>query len=156
MLPRNLESTDRLVNWQDLSVGAPTIIAFANLCGQAMSGQSLSIDDLDEYARALLVAARPRGVFDIRGNREGFDSVERFLAVAIEVEDGRYLVFRQKEQPRETIRFLDGFRQLCQAGLIMHHLHRDFSLTRLGFELADELSVDDYRDLLAFAQESEH
>ncbi len=46
----------------------------------------------------------------------------------------------RREEPERTIRILDAFRQLCVSGLVMHHLFREFSLTRAGFELARTIS----------------
>jgi len=163
MLPRHLAGEDANPSWQDLAVGAPTIIALAVLCGRALSGSVdlVAVESLDEYAKTLLVAARQRGVFDIRGNREAFDSSDRFLAVCVEIDEDRRLLFRRKDEPRETMRFFDGFCQLCRAGLVVHHLQRDFSLTRRGFELADQLANEDlesktFESKLEFAREVEH
>ena len=66
---------------------------------------------------------------------DAFSAPARFLAVRVELDEEQWLVFRSREDPAVTIRFLDGFRELCAAGLVMHHLYRDFSLTRAGFEL---------------------
>lgn len=158
MLPRHLAGENTNTSWQDLAVGAPTIIAIATLCGRALSGvaEAVDVETLDPYAKTLLVAARQRGVFDIRGNQEAFDSSDRFLAVCVEVEEDRRLLFRRKDEPRETMRFLDGFCQLCRAGLVIHHLQRDFSLTRRGFELADALANEQFESRIDFACEIEH
>ena len=72
------------------------------------------------------------GVFEIKGTFNAFDSIERFLAVHVETAAEHFLIFRSKQDPQITIRFLDAFRQLCSAGLVMHHLFREFSLTRAG------------------------
>jgi hypothetical protein len=45
-------------------------------------------------------------------------------------------MFRSRTEPEITVRFLDGFRQLCNAGLVMHQVGGEFSLTSRGFELA--------------------
>ena len=108
---------------------------------------------LSPEAKAILTVASNRGVIEIRATPQEFDSVERFLAVCVEVEENRRLVFRNKSEPRQSIRFLEGFRQLCFHGLAIHHLHREFSLTSQGFELADKLNREDYTDLIDFATE---
>ena len=161
MLFRNLGASDQqsLAQWQDLGHGAPTIIGFANLCSQALSllaKDTAKSDDLSDEARTILVAAADRGTIDIRASRDSFDSAERFLAVCVEYELDRRLLFLQKDNPEQTIRFLEGFRQLCHGGLIMHHLQKDFSLSAAGFELAKTLLRDDYQRHLDFALDIEH
>ena len=158
MLLQNLTSdgANPAVNWIELSCGAPTIAAFATLCGHALSGSIQPVGELDDYAKTLLSMAQYRGVFDIRGNPAAFDASDRLLAICVEIEENRRLLFRQKDLPRETMKFIDGFRQLCQSGLVLHHLQRDFSLTRQGFEKADSLEPNAFSELRKFAVEVEH
>ncbi len=158
MLLRNLGSGDQSTTLQALKEGIPTIAAFATLCGQAICGQVTPNKDneLSDEAYALVAVSKGRGIFDIRGNMEAFDPTDRFLAVCVELSHDRRLLFRQKDNARQTMMFLDGFRQLCQAGMVLHHLMRDFSLTRKGFELADSLNAEDYEELIALAVEIEH
>ena len=158
MLFQNLTSdgASPAANWMELSCGTPTIAALATLCGHALSGGSPAVADLDDHAKTLLSLARQRGVFDIRGNPTAFDASDRLLAICIEIDENRRLLFRQKDQPRETMKFIDGFRQLCQSGLVLHHLQRDFSLTRQGFDQADLLDVDAFSELREFAIEIDY
>lgn len=158
MLLQNLTSdgANPAVNWIELSCGGPTIAAFATLCGHALSGSIQPVGELDDYAKTLLSMAQYRGVFDIRGNPAAFDASDRLLAICVEIEENRRLLFRQKDLPRETMKFIDGFRQLCQSGLVLHHLQRDFSLTRQGFERADSLEPNAFSELRKFAVEVEH
>ncbi len=160
MLFRNLSGDDRqATQWQDLGYGAPTIIGFANLCSQALTqptGRQESADDLSVEARTILVAAANRGTIDIRADRDSFNSAERFLAVCVEYELEKRLLFLQKEDPEQTIRFLEGFRELCQSGLVIHHLQKDFSLSAAGFHMARSLNRDEFESLLRFAVEIEH
>ena len=158
MLFQNLSSPGAgpSVNWMELSCGAPTIAAFATLCGHALSGVVPSPSELDDYAKTLLSVARHRGMFDLRGNPDAFDASDRLLAICVEVDENEKLLFRQKEMARETMKFVDGFRQLCQAGLVLHHLQRDFSLTRQGFEQADTLPSGEFLELRKFAVEVEY
>ena len=51
------------------------------------------------------------------------------------VDEDRRVRFRTGD-PAQNIRFLDGFRELCARGLVMHHLFPEFSLTRTGYEFA--------------------
>ena len=159
MLPRSFNSTDQTASqsWQDLGEGAPTIMGFANLCSQALtSGSVCDLQDLSDEAKAILAAVANRGTMDIRASREPFDSAQRLLAVCAEFELDRRLLFLRKDNPEQTVRFLEGFRQLCQSGLVLHHLHKDFSLSAAGFEIAKQLNRADYEALLDFAVEIEH
>jgi hypothetical protein len=74
----------------------------------------------------------------------------------VESELEKRLLFLQKENPEQTVKFLEGFRQLCQHGLVIHHLQRDFSLSALGFQLAQSLNPEDYASSLKFASEIDH
>ena len=158
MLLRNLTPSDSAGNSTsiELNDGLPTIAAFARLCGHAISKDIAPVESLSAEALAILALGRHQGVFDIRGNKDAFESAERFLAVCIETDKERRLVMRNKSNPRQTLRFLEGFRELCQSGLIMHHTQRDFSLTSKGFEKAQVLNPDDYTELTQFAIEVEH
>lgn len=158
MLPRSLSDvSNRPTLWQELSEGAATIIGFAEICSQALQGTAEEVDSdrLSDEAKAILAVAAERGVIEIRAQKDGFDSVERFLAVCVEYAPEQRLLFLQKENPRQTVRFLEGFRQLCQAGLVLHHLQRDFSLSSRGFEVAQRFSKSEFQALVEFGMELE-
>ena len=158
MLQRHLGSDrDRqLTLWQELSEGTATIVGLATLCNLAMTGTADPPEELNDFAKAILVAARDRGIMEIRGSKEAFDSTERLLGVCVELSQDEWLMFKRKADPEQTIQFLDGFRQLCLAGLVMHHMMRDFSLTAQGFAAAKELKREDFQKQLAFAVEVTH
>jgi hypothetical protein len=162
MLFRNLSGDDKqATQWQDLGYGAPTIIGFANLCSRAIAqpavpDELISAGGLSDEAKTILVAAANRGTIDIRADRDSFNSAERFLAVCVEYELNRWLLFLQKDDPEQTIRFLEGFRQLCQSGLVIHHLQKDFSLSAAGYKMARSLDRGQFESLLSFAVEIEH
>ena len=158
MLLRNLNTNDQSssTTLSDLDDGLPTIHAFARLCGRSISMDVEPVESLGKAAQALLASSKRKGSFEIRGNNNAFASPERLLAVSIQVEEDRYLVFRDKSNPRTTVYFLDAFRELCQSGLILHHTQRDFSLSHNGFQLADQLDPADYSSLIDFASEVEH
>lgn len=158
MLQRNLSNYDGSgpTWWQDLGQGAPTIAGFAMLCSRALgdgvTGTDLAIegdqpqpirveDSLNADAKVILALAARRGTFEIRGKQNGFDSVQRFLAVAVEVDVDSWRLLLDKSNPRQTIRFLEAFGLLCQHGLIIHHLQREFSLSSRGFALGDRLAT---------------
>jgi hypothetical protein len=148
------EDGRRLALWEELGTGTPTLMAFARLCGHALaSNQCEPVEPLTEEACSILYTARNRGAMEIKGVDSAFDSSERFLAICVELDAERQIVFRRREEPELTIRFLDGFRQLCASGLVMHHIFRDFSLTRAGFDLARSLARDDLPTLAALAEE---
>ena len=152
-IKRDLHSEQKLgLTWEDLGAGAPTIIALARLASQAIATES-GVSDLSGEARALLFAARDRGVIAIKGANDAFDSVDRFLSVHVELDADSVLAFKSKSEPEVTIRFLDGLRELCASGLVIHHLYREFSLSRVGFETARTLSRDEVAEQLEMGVE---
>ncbi len=127
-------------SWEALGAGAPVLIALAQLCSQAMvslpAANLIAKESLSPEAKAILVAARNRGVIEIKPVNTAFDPAARFLAVYVEIDSTQTIAFRNVEDPEVTVAFLEGFRQLCYAGLVMHHIYRDFSLSLRGFEIA--------------------
>lgn len=159
MIPRNLTG-DSLSSsaWNDLDSGAPTISAFAELCRLALIAGpgEVNPDELLPEATAILVSCAKRGAIDIRACKDDFDSVKRFLAVSVEPGIDRRLLFLNKDKPRQTVAFLEGFAQLCRLGLIVHHLGRDFSFSRSGFSVAKKVAAnhdEKVKKLLDFAVE---
>ncbi len=94
------------------------------------------LGELNAEERAILYTARERGVIEVRGVHTGFEAPMRFLAVYIETADHERVELRNRFRPEVTIRFFDAFCKLCRRGLILHHLHHDFSLSARGFEIA--------------------
>ncbi|MGI9516926.1 MAG: hypothetical protein ACR2NP_07780 [Pirellulaceae bacterium] len=153
MLPRNLSDgppSDSLA-WDDLTRGIPTIAALAGLCSQMLaSSQSPAVDmnELPAESRAILFAAGQTGALGIQGDKNAFEPGERYLAVCVELGEGRRLEFRCPENPEQTIRFMEGFRRLCQSGLVMHQLMNEFSLTAAGFDAAREIDANEVQSLI--------
>jgi len=142
------DDSDPGLTWEDLGRGAPTIIALAKLASHAISAGPKPSDDLSNEAKAILYTAKERGVVAVQGSNKAFDSVDRFLAVHVEVDPDTVVAFKSKENPRVTVRFLDGLRQLCAAGLVIHQLYREFSLSPTGFEVAHVVNPDDVQEQL--------
>lgn len=140
------------IGWTELGEGAPTLIAFAQLAADAMRRPPAE-EKLSPEARAILYAAKNRGVIEVKSVNTAFEAPSRFLAVYIELDEERTLVFRNRLQPEITVRFLDGFKQLCQAGLVMHHLYREFSLSSSGFQRAGLIQEEEVADQLSQGQE---
>ncbi len=159
MLIRNLGSTDPEPSTllKVVGEGYPTIAALAMLCANAISEppDDVAMNQLSNEAQTLLVMAKDRGTFEIRATKVSFDSTERFLAICVETEPATFMMFRQKDQPRQTIRFFEGFVELCRHGLVIHHLQKDFSLSTRGYDLADSLNVSDFQRWACFAVEIE-
>lgn len=148
------EDGRQMVLWQELGEGAPTLIAFARLCSDALAANYPELESpLSEEARAILYLARHRGALEVKGVNHAFDSSERFLAVCVEIDLERTFILKRRNDPELTVRFLDGFRQLCASGLVMHHLLRDFSLTSRGFEVARSIRREDVAVLVPLAEE---
>ncbi|MCE2791236.1 MAG: hypothetical protein ACK493_16780 [Planctomycetota bacterium] len=156
MLPRytNSEATS-IHGWNDLSDSTPVIVALAALSARAWVEKQPAGEPplLSREAQVLLAAARERGIFELRTLPTEFDSSDRLLAVSVELPGQRKLVFKQSGNPRQTLRFLDAFRELCQQGLALHQLQKEFSLTSRGFAAADQLAAEDFTADLSFARE---
>lgn len=134
--------------WEELGAGAPTVIAFAALCSQALVAPAAPETPLSLPARTILYLARQRGVLEIRGKYDAFSATARLLSVSVVLDDEQTLALLTPEDPELTVRFLDGFRELCQSGLVMHHLFREFSLTTRGFESARRVTREEVEPLL--------
>ncbi len=139
--------------WDEMGAGAPTLIALAHLCSRAMIEGIATADSLSQEAKTILWTARQRGVFEVRGNNRAYESPSRFLTVYIELAQDRRMRFRSNTDPLFNIRFLDGFRQLCANGLVMHHLFHEFSLTPAGFDVAARIEKQEIEHLLQSGQE---
>lgn len=140
-------------SWEELGLGVPTILGFARLCANAIAAGVSNPEGLSVEARAILFAARNRGVLEIKSSNQSFDAIDRLLAVYVELDADNGLVFKQKTDPERTIRFLDAFRELCAAGLVIHHLYREFSLTTAGLETAAKIDKEEVEDALSFGVE---
>lgn len=137
--------------WQELGQGAPTLAGFARVCSLSLATGGDKQLALSPEAKAILYAARNRGVVEIKGSNRAFDAPGRMLAVYVETDAEHTLIFRSRANPAYTIRFLAGFRELCAAGLIMHHIYQEFSLTRDGLELAQTVPQQEVEKLLELA-----
>jgi hypothetical protein len=154
LLPAASTDPKWAVTWQELGQGVPTLAGLAHVAGLAVASGGDPAARLSVEARCLLFAARNRGVFEVKGANRAFDAPGRMLAVYVEADADRVLIFRSRENPAYTIRFLAGFRELCSAGLAMHHIYTEFSLTRYGLELAQTIVESEVTELLALAGEA--
>lgn len=118
----------------------------------ASSGEA-TINGLSGEARAILYAAHSRGIIELKAVNTAFDAAARLLAVYVEETDERTIAFRDAHRPEVTVRFLDGFRELCERGLVIHHIYRDFSLSPRGFELAQTVERSSVQQWLDMATE---
>jgi len=136
-------------SWEALGSGAPVLVALAQLTSQAIIDQpTCGAGQLSGQAKAVLYAAKDRGVIEIKGSHTAFEAPSRMLAVYVEIDSTRTLGFRDPEKPEVTVLFLEGFRQLCAFGLVIHHTHRDFSLSPSGFILARQLTEEEVQPWL--------
>ncbi len=144
-------------SWEALGHGAPMLVALAQLCSENWvrdAGTShCGLEDLSPESLAILFAARQRGIIEIRAVNTAFDTAARLLAVYVELTDERTIAFRDPAEPAVTLSFLQGFRDLCQQGLIIHHIYRDFTLAPVAMQLATQIEHADVKDLLAKATE---
>jgi hypothetical protein len=152
-LPSSSNDPQWAATWQELGQGAPTLGGLARVCSLSLAKEPPAAPQLSGEAKALLYAARTRAMIEVKGSNRAFDAPARMLAVYIETEPDRTLIFRSKEQPAITIRFLAGFRELCAAGLVMHHIYHDFSLTAAGLALAQTIPLEEVQPYLNLATE---
>ncbi|WP_164102194.1 hypothetical protein [Candidatus Laterigemmans baculatus] len=142
-------------SWEALGEGAPTLAALAGVCARAVvhPPAPVALEELSGEAQAILFAAGERGVIEVRGVSTAFEAPARMLAIYVEEDPQRTIAFRDRERPEVTLRFFEGFCELCRGGLVLHHLHRDFSLTKRGFELARRVEREKVAELLELATE---
>ena len=50
------------------------------------------------------------------------------------------------------MRFLEAFRELCAAGLVVHQIDHEFALSERGFALADQIDPDAVADIIALGE----
>lgn len=156
----NLNPVDNYLHgsWEALGQGAPMLVALAQLCSERWVWRGPQAEGevdkpLPPESRAILYAAQARGIIEIRAVNSAFDAAARLLAVYVELCDERTIAFRDPKQPEVTVRFMEGFRELCQRGLMMHHIYRDFSLSPQGLALAKSIPVAEVQHLLDQATE---
>jgi hypothetical protein len=155
----NLNPVDNYLHgsWEALGNGAPTLVALAQLCSESWAlghdQSKIEIEDLLPESQAILFAARERGIIEIRAVNSAFDAAARLLAVYVELSHERTIAFRSQEDPAITVRFLEGFRELCGQGLVLHHIYRDFSLSAHGLRVARAIDEPKVAHLLALATE---
>ncbi|GIW57027.1 MAG: hypothetical protein KatS3mg110_3092 [Pirellulaceae bacterium] len=133
---------------EPLASGMITIWALAQLAARALAGLVPPPEELSCEAKAILFAARQRGMLEIKGSNAAFERSERLLAVHVEQDEELAICFRSRRNPRFTIRCLEGFRQLCAAGLVMHHFSSEFSLTEAGFREAARVGQEEVQAIL--------
>jgi hypothetical protein len=150
-------SDDRPLNfsWDDLQQGAPTIVGFAALCSRALANDAGPPRELSQAAKAILFAARARATIELKASKNAYDSSQRLLAVHVELAPARLLAFRSRGTPHFTLEMLEGFRELCAAGLVLHHLGSDFAVTHEGLRLAASIEPAEVAALLEAAAEED-
>jgi hypothetical protein len=173
----NLNPVDNYLagSWEALGNGAPVLVALAQLCSdtwvrqgqvrgspaqrpagsdsEAAEPVEVLRQELSGEAQAILFAARHRGVIELKAVNTAFDAAARLLAVYVEESEERTIAFRDSQRPEVTVLFLDGFRELCATGLVLHHIYRDFSLSPLGFEVARTIAASQVQKWLDMATE---
>lgn len=152
-MPSSANDPKWAMTWSELGQGAPTLAGLARVASEALGSGGNAQQSLSPEARCLLFAAKDHGIIEVKGANRAFDAPGRMLAVHVELDGDRTLVFRSRENPAITIRFLAGFRELCAAGLVMHHIYTEFSLTREGLDLAAGVPSAEVEGLLTMAQE---
>ena len=160
MLKRHLTNNQAVESllWEDLTNGVPTISAFAQLCSAVLADRisdnlSSEPSHFSAEAQAIVKAAAITGSISIRGDKNAFEPEERYLAICVELPEARRVEFRFSGNPQQTIRFMDGFRQLCCHGLVMHQLMNEFSLTANGFDMARKIDEEKVNGLISTARE---
>ncbi len=154
----NLNPIDNYLHgsWEALGNGAPMLVALAQLCSERwVRGQltAVELSSISGEAQAILFAARGRGIVEIKAVNSAFDAAARLLAVYVELDHEHTIAFRDSKNPEVTVRFLDGFRELCEKGLMLHHIYRDFSLAPAAIELAKTIEREQVQHLLDKATE---
>lgn len=158
MLPIHLNSAQDNENslLEQLNQGIPSIWQMAKMCTAAQaqangvgntesSNSKANTIDLSLECQTLLWLARNRGSFDIKFDRNAFESSERVLTVHVEVDENSWQPCRVARNIRKNIAFLEAFMSLCRLGLVLHHVSTEFTLSGRGFERADNISEDEIK-----------
>lgn len=153
LLPTSSNDPRWAETWQELGQGAPTLGGLARVCSAAIANPPTTLSALSLEAKAILWAARKRGLLEVKGANRAYDAPGRMLAVYVDLSEDRTLILRSRDNPLVTIRFLSGFRELCAAGLVMHHIYHEFSLTMAGINAAQEVVPADVEPLLNLGTE---
>lgn len=153
LLPSSSNDPRWAETWNELGQGAPTLGGLARVCSSSVANPPAQIAPLSPEARAILFAARHRGLLEVKGANRAYDAPGRMLAVYIDLGGDRTLILRSREEPLITIRFLSAFRELCAAGYVMHHIYHEFSLTMPGLAVALEVPASEAEPLLALGTE---
>ena len=158
MLPIHLNSAQDNENslLEQLNQGIPSIWQMAKMCtaaqnqgigaGEAESSHSCAnTSDLSTECQTILWLARNRGSFDIKFDRNAFESSDRVLTVHVEVGENSWQPCRVARNIRKNIAFLEAFMSLCRLGLVLHHVNTEFTLSGRGFECADSIAEDEIK-----------
>ena len=124
----------------------------AQLCSRAIVAGPLADDELSPEAKVILFTAGQRGILEIRGSNTAYESPSRLLTVIVELDAEARVRFRDPGNIEQNVRFLEGFRQLCAHGLVMHQLCHEFTLTVAGFQRASTICPDEIQGLLELGQ----
>lgn len=149
-LPSFIASATGQANlWKDLTHSVPTLAALAQLASDRLVSPNTVEIALSPEANTILSITRNRGVIELKSNNTEFESAQRMLAVYVEQAADTHVMFRSRTEPEVTVRFLDGFRQLCDAGLVMHQVGGEFSLTSQGYEQARKINPIEVAEFVA-------
>src|SRR5687767_13955967 len=109
LLPSAASEPRWATTWLELGQGAPTLAGLAQAASVSMATGGDQSVRLSREARCILFAACSRGVIEVKGSNRAFDAPGRMLAVYVEIDAERTLIFRSRDNPAFTIRFLAGF-----------------------------------------------
>ena len=149
-LPSFIASATGQANlWKDLTHSVPTLAALAQLASDRLVSPNSGEIELSLEANTILSITRDRRAIELKSNNTEFESAQRMLAVYVEQSADTHVMFRSRTEPEVTVRFLDGFRQLCDAGFVMHQVGGEFSLTSQGYKQARKINPAEVADLVA-------
>ena len=111
----------------------------------------LAADELSPEAKVILFTAGKRGILGNPGEQSAYNP-RRLLTVIVELDAEVRVRFRDPGNIEQNVRFLEGFRQLCAHGLVMHQLYHEFTLTAAGFQRATTICPDEIQGLLELGQ----
>lgn len=102
--------------WNDLGQGTPTIAAFAHACSISLAKGVDPAVTLSREAKAILFAAKNRGLLEIKASNKAFESPQRLLAVCVETGEGHALISAAGGTLRTRLAFWPGFANCVLPG----------------------------------------